>query len=107
MSTFNIHGNITGPSNFGDHGRIEIRHGESPAEALRLAGELVRRLSAESPELAEPAALVRGELTRADEERRPVDRGRIRQWLELITTGAAAGSGSLALARELGQALGM
>ncbi|GGP37609.1 hypothetical protein [Streptomyces abikoensis] len=107
MSTYNFHGSISGQSNFGDHGRIEVHHGQSPAEALRLAGELVRRLRAESPGLAEPADLVRGELARADAEGRSVDRGRVRQWLELITTGVAAGSGSLALAQDLGRALGM
>ncbi|MFF4405981.1 hypothetical protein ACFY2W_34655 [Streptomyces sp. NPDC001262] len=107
MSTYNFSGNISGPSNFGDNGRIEIHHSQSPAETLRLAGELVRLLRVEHPELAESAGLVQGELVRADEERRPVDRGRVRTWLELITTGTAAGSGSLALVQELGRALGM
>ncbi|WP_370422593.1 hypothetical protein AB8O64_30225 [Streptomyces sp. QH1-20] len=107
MSTYNFHGNISGPGNYGDNGKIVVHHGQSPAEALRLAGDLVRQLRAESPALAGEAELLRGELVRADEEGRPADRGRLREWLELISTGAAAGSGSFTLAQELGRALGM
>ncbi|MEW2578257.1 hypothetical protein [Streptomyces syringium] len=107
MSTYNFHGNISGPGNYGDNGKIEMHYGQSPADALRLAGELVRQLRTESPALAGEAELLRGELVRADEEGRPADRGRLREWLELISVGAAAGSGSFALAQELGRALGV
>ncbi|MEW1748189.1 hypothetical protein ACIQU1_03290 [Streptomyces angustmyceticus] len=109
MSTFNFHGEVSGPSNFGDGGKIEIHHhGASPAEALRLAGELVRRLQAEQqPALAAQADVLRGELAQAGQEGRPADQGRVRQALETISMGLAAGSGGLALAQELGRALGL
>lgn len=111
MSTFNFHGNITGPANIGDNGRIEIgemhQHGTDAVDTLRLAGELVARLRAEYPALAPEAEVIRGELTGAGGEGRPADRGRIRAALETISVGVAAGSGGLALAQELGRALGM
>ncbi|WP_326595241.1 hypothetical protein [Streptomyces sp. NBC_01803] len=109
MSTFNFHGEISGPSNFGDGGKIEIhQHGSSPADALRLATELVRQLRTENqPTLADQAEVVRGELVRAEQEQRPADRGRVRQALETISLGLATGSGGLALAQELGRAFGL
>ncbi|MEV7425078.1 MULTISPECIES: hypothetical protein [unclassified Streptomyces] len=109
MSTFNFHGEISGPSNFGDGGRIEVHHhGTSAAEAVRLAAELVRQLRAEdSPALAAQAEVVRGELVRADEEGRPADQGRLRQALETISLGLAAGSGGVALAQEIGRLIGL
>lgn len=108
MSTFNFHGEISGPSNFGDNGRIEIRHGASLTEALRAAGDLVQQLRLEQrPELAEQAEIVRGELATAEEERRPADSGRIRQALETVSLGLAAGSGCLGLAQEVGRLAGL
>ncbi|WP_320776924.1 hypothetical protein [Streptomyces sp. CRN 30] len=107
MSTFNFHGDIKGPSNFGDHGRIEIHHGADPAAALELAGRLVDRLRDERPALAPQAEAVRGELVRAGEEGRPADSGRVRAALETIGVGVAAGSGSLALVQEITRVLGL
>ncbi|MCF3175057.1 hypothetical protein IPZ61_17245 [Streptomyces sioyaensis] len=105
MSTFNFHGEVSGPSNFGDGGKIEIHHhGASPAEALSLADELVRQLRAEGQSaLVAQAEVVRGELAQAEEEQRPVDRGRVRPALETISLGIAAGSSGLALVQELGR----
>ncbi|MCZ9343397.1 hypothetical protein NGM37_37150 [Streptomyces sp. TRM76130] len=98
---------MSGPSNFGDHGRIEITDGADPAAVLALAGQLVERLRGEHPALTPEAEVVQGELVRAGQEGRAVDRRRIRAALETIGIGVAAGSGSLALAQELGRALGL
>ncbi|MFE7608348.1 MULTISPECIES: hypothetical protein [Streptomyces] len=108
MSTFNFHGEVSGPSNFGDGGRIEIHHhGESPTEALSLATELVRQLRTEGQSaLAAQAETVRGELVEAEEEQRPADHGRIRQALQTISLGLTAGSSGLALVQELGHLIG-
>ncbi|WP_329124428.1 hypothetical protein [Streptomyces sp. NBC_01465] len=108
MSTFNFHGEVSGPSNFGDGGKIEIHHhGASPAEALQLAAELVRQLRTESPVLAEQAEIVRGELVGARDEQRPADPGRISRALQAISLGLATGSSGLALAEQLRQAVGL
>ncbi|RST17782.1 hypothetical protein EF908_33835, partial [Streptomyces sp. WAC04770] len=64
---------VVGPSNFGDHGKIEVTYGAPPAEALQLAA----------------------------------DQGRIRQALETLTVGLAAGSGGIALAQEIGRLVGL
>ncbi|MFH8553410.1 hypothetical protein [Streptomyces celluloflavus] len=107
MNTFNFHGEISGPSNFGDGGRIEIHHGESPTEALSLATELVRQLRTEGlSTLAAQAETVRGELVEAEEEQRPADHGRIRQALQTISLGLTAGSSGLVLVQELGHLIG-
>ncbi|MEU3894630.1 hypothetical protein [Streptomyces sp. NPDC045251] len=107
MSTYNFHGNISGPANFGDNGRIEINNGADPAAVLDLADRLVERLGTDSPALVGEAEVIRGELVRAGQEGRVADRGRIRSALETIGIGVAAGSGGLALAQELGRALGI
>ncbi|MFJ3707991.1 hypothetical protein OG204_29835 [Streptomyces sp. NBC_01387] len=109
MSTFNFKGDISGPSNFGDGGKIEIhQHGMSPAEAMRLATQLVQQLRAEGrPALAAEAEVVRGELARAGQGSPVADHGRIRQALETISLGLATGSGGLELVRELGRFVGM
>ncbi|KWT60922.1 hypothetical protein ADL21_16495 [Streptomyces albus subsp. albus] len=109
MSTFNFHGQVSGPSNFGDGGKIEINHyGTDPAEALRLAAELVRHLRSEGqPALVVQAEEVQGELERARQEQRPADRGRIRRALETISLGLATGSSGLALAQSLGHVVGL
>ncbi|WP_371790288.1 hypothetical protein OG285_05175 [Streptomyces sp. NBC_01471] len=109
MSTFNFHGGVSGPSNFGDGGKIEIHHhGVGPAEAMRLAGELVQQLRTEGrPALAAEAEAVRGELARAGQGQLPTDQGRIRQALETISLGLATGSGGLQLVRELGRVVGL
>ncbi|MEV5482586.1 MULTISPECIES: hypothetical protein [Streptomyces] len=108
MSTFNFHSEVSGPSNFGDGGRIEIHHhGESSTEALRLATELVRQLCTEGQSaLAAQAEVVRGELVAAEQEQRPADRGRVRQALQTISLGLTAGSSGVALAQELGHLIG-
>ncbi|OKI01144.1 hypothetical protein A6A06_20120 [Streptomyces sp. CB02923] len=109
MSTFNFHGQVSGPSNFGDGGKIEINHyGADPAEALRLAAELVRHLrTEEQPVLVARAEEVQGELERARQEQRPADQGRIRRALETLSLGLATGSSGLALAQALGHAVGL
>lgn len=108
MSTFNFHGDISGPSNFGDGGKIEVHHhGASPAEALHLATELILQLRTEGqPSLAEQAEVVRAELLQAEQEQRPADQGRVRKALEMISLGLTTGSGGLALAQELGRVIG-
>ncbi|MFI5680300.1 hypothetical protein [Streptomyces cellulosae] len=107
MSTFNFHGNIEGPANFGDNGRIEINNGADAATVLRVADQLVDRLRGENPALVAPARVIQGELAQAGQEGRAADRGRIRSALETISVGVAAGSGGFALAQELARALGM
>ncbi|WP_217236724.1 hypothetical protein [Streptomyces sp. AC555_RSS877] len=107
MGTYNFHGNISGPSNFGDNGRIEINHGADAAAVLKVADQLVERLRGESPSLVAQAQVIQGELVQAGQEGRVADRGRIRAALETIGIGVAAGSGSLALAQELARALGL
>lgn len=109
MSTYNFHGSVSGPSNFGDNGRIEVHHhGASPAETLRLATELVGALRREgaAPALTAEAETVRGELARAQQEQVHADRGRLRRALDTVTAGLTAGSGALVLAQELVRALG-
>ncbi|MEU2068264.1 hypothetical protein [Streptomyces anulatus] len=110
MSTYNFHGDISGPSNFGDNGKIHVTYGTPPAEAVKLAADLVqlvRQEEAARPELTAQAEVVRGELVRAGEEGRPADQGRIRQALETLTVGLAAGSAGFALAQEIGRLVGL
>ncbi|MFH0516059.1 hypothetical protein ACHBTE_02635 [Streptomyces sp. M41] len=106
MSTYNIR-NINGPANIGDHGRIEINNGADPAELLRLAERLVERLRTDNPALVAQGQIIQGELVQAEQDGQPANRGRIRSALETIGIGVAAGSGSLALAQEIGRALGL
>ncbi len=106
MSTYNIR-NVNGPANLGDHGRIEVNHqGADPAAVLRLAEQLVQRLSIEKPALVPQAQIIQGELAEAAEGR-PANRGRIRSALETISIGVTAGGGGLALAQELSRILGL
>jgi len=107
MSTYNFNGNISGPSNFGDNGRIEINNGTDADGVLRIAEQLVDRMRGENPNLARQAEVIQGELVRAGEEGRAADRGRIRTALETITIGVGAGSGGLALVEQLKHALGL
>ncbi|MCX4820434.1 hypothetical protein OG883_11045 [Streptomyces sp. NBC_01142] len=107
MSTYNFRGSINGPGNFGDHGKIVVNNGSSPAEAVRLAGELIRQLQAERPELVGEAQLLQGEIVGAEQEDRALDQGRVRGWLDTIQAGAGAGSAALALAQALGGAVGL
>lgn len=107
MSTFNFHGNISGPSNFGDNGRIEINNGTDAATVLQVADQLVERLRRENPALVPQAQVIQGELAQAGQEGRAAHRGRIQAALETISVGVAAGSGGLALAEQLGHALGL
>lgn len=114
MNTYNI-GSVSGGQNqFGDHGvnvtgggRVQINHGASPADAVRLAGELVRQLRQDQSALVGQAELLQGELVGAQQDGREVDQGRVRRWLETIATGAGAGSAALALAQALGGAIGL
>jgi hypothetical protein len=106
MSTYNIN-NVNGPANLGDNGRIEINNGMDAAAVLRVADQLVERLRSENPALVGQAEVIQGELVQAGQEGRAADRGRIRSALETISIGVAAGSGGLALAQELGRALGL
>ncbi|ELS57474.1 hypothetical protein [Streptomyces viridochromogenes] len=106
MSTYNI-GNVNGPANIGDHGRIEINNGADPAALVRLAERLVERLHTENPALVPQAQIIQGELVHAAQDGQPANRGRIRSALETIGIGVAAGSGSLALAQEIGRVLGL
>ncbi|WP_217144347.1 hypothetical protein [Streptomyces sp. AC627_RSS907] len=69
--------------------------------------ELVERVRAEQPDQAEEAELVRAEITLAAAENRPVDRGRMQEWLATIREGAGAGSGALALITSLTAHLGL
>ncbi|MFE5855593.1 hypothetical protein ACFQ61_20585 [Streptomyces sp. NPDC056500] len=114
MNTYNI-GSVSGGQNqFGDHGvnvdgqgRVQINHGASAAEAVRLAGELVEQLRAEQPGLVGDAELLQGEIVSAQQEGRAVDQGRVRRWLDAIQAGAGAGGAALALAQALGGVIGL
>lgn len=106
MGTYNIR-NVNGPANLGDNGRIEINNGTDAAAVLHLADQLVERLRRENPALVPQAQVIQGELAQAGQEGRAANRGRIRAALETIGVGVAAGSGGLALAEQLGHALGL
>ncbi|MGW6848022.1 hypothetical protein ACWGCK_04570 [Streptomyces virginiae] len=108
MSTYNFHGNVSGPNNIGDHGTINIGQQDTAAQTLSLAAELARWLRAEgaSQDRLDAAQALRGELDRAGQEGRAAEPGLIRRSLETITLGLGAGSTGLALARELGRLLG-
>ncbi|MEV5527386.1 hypothetical protein [Streptomyces prunicolor] len=107
MSTYNFKGNISGPSNFGDNGRIEINNGTDAAGVLRIAEQLVDRMRGENPTLVSQAQVIQGELVQADQEGRAANRGRIRAALETITIGVGAGSAGLTLVEQLKNALGL
>ncbi|MFF7970973.1 hypothetical protein [Streptomyces sp. NPDC007905] len=108
MSTYNFHGNISGPANMGDHGRIEINHHEPATEALvRLSDGLIEVLRAEYPGLVGHGEVIRGALLESVEDGDPPNRGRIRSALETISIGAAAGTGSLAFTQQLMHVLGL
>ncbi|MFJ9815621.1 hypothetical protein ACIRU3_10160 [Streptomyces sp. NPDC101151] len=108
MSTYNFHGNVNGPSNMGDHGRIEINHYEPPPEAVvRLAEGLIEALRAEYPVLVGHGEVIRGALMESVGDGGPPNRGRIRSALETISIGAAAGTGSLAFTQQLMHVMGL
>ncbi|MET9294189.1 hypothetical protein [Streptomyces sp. NPDC003077] len=104
MSTFHVNGPVNGPSQWGD-GNAQVNAGASasPAEALRLAGELAGRLGPDAPP---QAAAVRTELARAEAAGAEPDRGRIREWLDTLTQSVGAAGGTLALIEGIRRALG-
>ncbi|MEU8772531.1 hypothetical protein [Streptomyces sp. NPDC048606] len=111
MGTYHFHGDVNGPGNYGDHGVIHI--GRAPdeddaARVLRLAAELARRLDEEgaAEEGVEAARILNDELEEAGREHRAPEPGLIRRCLETVTLGLGAGSGALALTRELTLLLG-
>ncbi|WP_371676120.1 hypothetical protein [Streptomyces sp. NBC_01276] len=110
MGTYHFHGNVEGPGNYGDHGVVNIgpQHQDDPARTLRLAAELARWLRDEGAagDRVDAARTLHGELERAGEERRAPEPGLIRRCLQTITVGLGAGSGALALAREITALLG-
>ncbi|MGE7390149.1 hypothetical protein ACQKM2_32190 [Streptomyces sp. NPDC004126] len=108
MGTYNFHGNVNGPGNYGDHGVINIGPEEDAARVLRLAAELARWLTDRDagPERVEAAHALRGELEEAGRERRAPEPGLVRRSLETITLGLGAGSAGLALAQQISALLG-
>ncbi|MFF8726071.1 hypothetical protein ACF073_06225 [Streptomyces sp. NPDC015171] len=107
MSTYNF-GNVNGPANFGDHGRIEIDHQNPDLPALMdCADRLSEALHAEYPGLVRNGEVIQGELAQSAEDGLPPNRGRIRTALENIAIGASAGTASLAFTRQLLTALGL
>lgn len=108
MSTYNFHGNVTGPGNFGDNGTINIGQQDTAAQTLRLAAELAQWLRAEGAGPAQLAAAqtLREELDQAGRERRAAEPGLVRRSLETITLGLGASSTGLALAQEISRLLG-
>ncbi|WP_374776385.1 hypothetical protein OG756_30080 [Streptomyces sp. NBC_01310] len=108
MSTYNFHGNITGPGNFGDNGTINIGQQDTAAQTLRLAAELAQWLRAEGAGQAQldAARTLREELDQAGRERRTAEPGVVRRALETVTLGLGAGSTGLALAQEISRLLG-
>ena len=108
MATYNFHGDINGPGNFGERGVITIGRQEPATDVLRLAADLVQRLHAEGAEQPriEAADTLCAELDQAAGEGRSADPGLVRRALETITLGLAASSGALALAQEISRLLG-
>ncbi|MEW1869260.1 hypothetical protein AB0420_14155 [Streptomyces caelestis] len=98
MSTYNFNGPVSGQNNFGDHNQNLL---------IGNLDELVARVREEQPGRAPEAELIRAEVTRAAAEDRPVDRGRIQDWLATLREGADAGSGVLALITSLRALLGL
>lgn len=103
MSTYNFHGNISGPGNFGDNGTINIGQQDTAAQIVRLAAELAQWLRAEgaAEERLAAARTLHAELERAEQERRAAEPGVVRRALETVTLGLGAGSTGLALAQEI------
>ncbi|MFK0252173.1 hypothetical protein [Streptomyces sp. NPDC090445] len=103
--TFN--GNINGPANFGDNGVINVGQQDAAERTLRLATQLAQWLRDEgaAPARVEAAEVLRGELDRAVQERRPAEPGLIRRSLETITLGLGAGSSGFTLAQEISRLL--
>ncbi|GAA4001679.1 hypothetical protein GCM10022384_55680 [Streptomyces marokkonensis] len=99
MSTYNFHGPVTsGQTSIGDNNQNLF---------IGNLDELVQRVRAEQPGQAEEAERVRDEIALATAENRPVDRGRVQDWLAAIRESAAAGSGVLALVTALTAHLGL
>ncbi|MFD0269078.1 hypothetical protein ACFVGY_21275 [Streptomyces sp. NPDC127106] len=101
--TFN--GNVNGPANFGDNGVINVGQQDTAAQTLHLATQLAQWLRDQgaAPARIEAAEVLRGELDRAAQERRPAEPGLIRRSLETITLGLGAGSSGFTLAQEIGR----
>lgn len=108
MSTYNFHGNVTGPGNFGDNGTINIGQQDTAERTLRLAAELAQWLRAEgaAQDRLDAAQALHGELDRAGQEGRAAEPGVVRRALETITLGLGAGSTGLTLAQEIARLLG-
>ncbi|WP_330299197.1 hypothetical protein [Streptomyces sp. NBC_00503] len=108
MGTYNFHGDITGPGNYGDNGTINIGQQDTAAQTLRLAAELAQWLRSAGADQAQldAAQTLHGELDRAGREQRAAEPGVVRRALETITLGLGAGSTGLALAQELTRLLG-
>ncbi|MFJ3986869.1 hypothetical protein [Streptomyces fungicidicus] len=98
MSTYNFNGPVSGQNNFGDHNQNLL---------VGNLDELVARVREEQPDRVAEAELIRAEVARAAAEDRPVDGGRIRDWLAALREGADAGSGVLALITSLRALLGL
>ncbi|WUH92833.1 hypothetical protein OG900_23815 [Streptomyces sp. NBC_00433] len=119
MSSFNFNAPVNGQIQVGDHTTMNVNAPSVSADSLQygdaraaeavvaLAQRLVDVLAQENPRLLPQAEAVRAELERGGQQGAAApDTGRIRQRLDLITSGAAAGSGALALVEGIIHAIG-
>ncbi|MFI0937515.1 hypothetical protein [Streptomyces sp. NPDC021020] len=119
MSSFHFNAPVNGPVQAGDHTTMNVNAPGVGADAFRsgdaraveavvaLAERLVDVLAREEPRLLPQAEAVRTELERGGQQGAAApDTGRIRQRLDLITSGVAAGSGALALVEGIVHAMG-
>ncbi|MEU9987298.1 hypothetical protein ACFZCP_10245 [Streptomyces sp. NPDC007971] len=107
MSTYNFHGNINGPANMGDHGRIDITHGLNLEGVIQLSEGLLAALRAEYPGLVHHGDVIRGALAESEADGGPPNRGRIRSALEAVSISASAGTSSLAFVQQLMHVMGL
>jgi hypothetical protein len=119
MSSFNFNAPVNGQVQVGDHTTMNVNAPGARADShqlgdaraaeavVALAQRLVDVLARENPRLLQEAEAVRAELERGGRQGAAApDTGRIRRSLELITSGAAAGSGALALIEGIVHAIG-
>lgn len=119
MSSFHFNAPVNGPVQAGDHSTMNVNAPGVQADSVQygdartneavvaLAQRLVDVLARDNPGLLPQAEAVRTELERSGQQgAAAADTGRIRQRLDLIASGVAAGSGALALVEGIVHAIG-